>query len=107
MRYPISLPLTLRNALQMALPGDRVMPIPESGQLRVGQGFRQSEGHLVSCKAGVVHQTVTGKVWMQGIQKRYISAADDLVIGTITQRQGEVCPAWDFCSCTYASKVSI
>mmetsp|Transcript_23667 Transcript_23667/g.65640 ORF Transcript_23667/g.65640 Transcript_23667/m.65640 type:complete len:241 (+) Transcript_23667:223-945(+) len=74
---------------KVVLPGDRVLPIPDSGYIRVGPGLHQQGDFLLSSKPGLVKETSTGKVWMQGIQKRFIPAVDDLVIGVITERHGE------------------
>eukprot|EP00193_Tetraselmis_chui_P006782 CAMPEP_0177757774 /NCGR_PEP_ID=MMETSP0491_2-20121128/3821_1 /TAXON_ID=63592 /ORGANISM="Tetraselmis chuii, Strain PLY429" /LENGTH=242 /DNA_ID=CAMNT_0019273445 /DNA_START=143 /DNA_END=871 /DNA_ORIENTATION=+ len=74
---------------QVVLPGDRVMKLPESGQIRVGPGLQLDGEYLSSTKAGLAQQTSTGKLWVQGVQKRYIPCKDDLVIGVITDKFGE------------------
>mmetsp|Transcript_6611 Transcript_6611/g.15904 ORF Transcript_6611/g.15904 Transcript_6611/m.15904 type:complete len:233 (+) Transcript_6611:165-863(+) len=74
---------------QVVFPGDPVVQIPLNEQLRVGTGLQQRGEEIISNKAGLVCRTSTGKFWLQVVQKRYVPAVDDLVIGIITERHGE------------------
>ncbi|KAK9793711.1 hypothetical protein WJX73_004354 [Symbiochloris irregularis] len=72
-------------------PGDILLELPATGQVRVGAGIQPSgEGDtLVASRAGVLKQTKAGKVWIEGRLKRYIPAVDDAVVGIIRERYGE------------------
>lgn len=74
---------------QVAGPGDAILQLPDEGQIRIGSGLQLSEGHIVSTKAGKVQQTKSGKLWLEGRQKKYIPSEDDLVIGIIIDRNVE------------------
>lgn len=73
----------------VACPGDPVLRLPEVGEVRVGSGLRQSVGHLVATKAGVVDSAAKGKVWVRGRQKRYAPAVGDAVLGLVLERHSE------------------
>ncbi|KAK9804839.1 hypothetical protein WJX72_008204 [[Myrmecia] bisecta] len=74
---------------KVVLPGDNLLSLPDQGVIRVGAGLRQSEGYLQSIKPGVLKQTKSGKYWIEGRQKRYIPAVDDVVVGVVSDRQGD------------------
>ena len=54
----------------VCLPGDLVRALPEAGEMRLGPGLETHEQHVAATKAGVVHQSKTGTMWLQGRQKR-------------------------------------
>lgn len=70
-------------------PGDRLSELPASGQVRVGAGIQPADSYLVATKAGLLRQTRTGKLWIEGQNRRYTPAVDDAVVGMITERYGE------------------
>ena len=54
----------------VVVPGEAVLKVPESGTLRLGPGLITHEGSVVATKCGVLKQTKTGNVWLEGRQKR-------------------------------------
>ena len=68
------------------LPGDVVAAIPQSGTLVLGTGLHPENGVLRSTRAGTVRAEPSGKLWVEGSQKRYIPQTDDLVIGIILDK---------------------
>ncbi|KAJ3176116.1 Exosome component 3 [Geranomyces variabilis] len=84
-------------ARKILIPGDRIPLVPDAAhqskegplKVRVGPGLQQEQGDLVAVKAGVLKQAGGSKYWMDGSQKRYVPAASDPVLGTVTARQGE------------------
>ncbi|KAJ3162565.1 exosome non-catalytic core subunit rrp40 [Geranomyces variabilis] len=83
-------------ARKILIPGDRIPLVPDATQskegpikVRVGPGLQQEQGDLVAVKAGVLKQAAGNKYWIDGSQKRYVPAASDPVLGTVTARQGE------------------
>lgn len=52
------------------MPGETVLRIPESGQLRLGPGLVNQDEHIVALKSGVLRQTKSGQTWLEGRQKR-------------------------------------
>ena len=49
-------------ARNIPLPGDAVVPIPDSGELRLGPGLVTQEGHVAATKAGVMKQNKSGSL---------------------------------------------
>lgn len=70
-------------------PGDHVIKMPQSGEVRAGPGIEPHDDHLVASKPGILRQTNTGKFWIEGRQKRYVPSTDDVVLGYILDRQGD------------------
>ena len=58
------------ETVQVVAPGDVVAVLPEQGQIKVGAGLYADGTNLHTSKAGVVRQTKTGKLWVEGRQKR-------------------------------------
>ncbi|KAJ3163506.1 exosome non-catalytic core subunit rrp40 [Geranomyces michiganensis] len=58
-------------------------------KVRVGPGLQQEQGDLVAVKAGVLRKAGGNKYWIDGTQKRYVPAASDPVLGTVTAKLGE------------------
>jgi len=102
--------------LQVVFPGQVLCKLPSSGQLRLGSGLQTQAETVCTIKAGILHKTKTGKLWLEGRQKRccltcalcmlyllpavlrytppnlfhrYIPAVEESVIGIITQKYGE------------------
>eukprot|EP00271_Cylindrocystis_brebissonii_P002226 TRINITY_DN12662_c0_g1_i2.p1 TRINITY_DN12662_c0_g1~~TRINITY_DN12662_c0_g1_i2.p1 ORF type:complete len:245 (+),score=68.90 TRINITY_DN12662_c0_g1_i2:493-1227(+) len=72
-------------------PGDEVLDLttgPES-VVRLGSGLRQEGGRVVATRVGVLRAAKRNKLWLEGSQKRYLPAVDDVVVGTVTSRYGE------------------
>ena len=59
---------TLR--LQVVFPGQVLCKLPEAGQLRVGPGLQPHAGSVCTIKSGILRKTKTGKLWVEGRQKR-------------------------------------
>ncbi len=76
--------------VQVVGPGDAVLVLPEDGDVRVGNGIQVQGDCLVSQRCGVVRQTKGGLLWVEGRQKRYIPSTEDVVVGVIVDRIGEV-----------------
>jgi exosome complex component RRP40 len=55
---------------QVVGPGDVVMSLPESGQLRLGPGLRTHEDGVVVLKPGMLKQAKSGQIWVDGRQRR-------------------------------------
>jgi exosome complex RNA-binding protein Rrp4 len=55
---------------QAVAPGDIICQLPETGEVRVGSGVQLSSTQLCSVKAGILRQTTSGKLWIEGRQKR-------------------------------------
>jgi hypothetical protein len=68
--YPVSLILYCN---QVVAPGDAVQALPEAGKIRIGPGLRAQEGFITAQKCGIVRKTKTGKLWLEGRQKRCVS----------------------------------
>mmetsp|Transcript_26878 Transcript_26878/g.58657 ORF Transcript_26878/g.58657 Transcript_26878/m.58657 type:complete len:232 (+) Transcript_26878:140-835(+) len=75
--------------VQIVGPGDQVLKIPDSGQLRLGPGLTTQSGYVTCQKSGILRQGKGGQTWIEGKQKRYIPAEGDLVVGSILDRMGE------------------
>lgn len=74
---------------QVVGPGDKVLPIPSQGALRLSAGLTTHDGFVVSTKGGVLKQTRNGQLYLEGRQKRYIPAEGDVVVGVVVDRVGE------------------
>lgn len=74
---------------QVVFPGQVLCKLPEAGQLRVGPGLQPHAGSVCTIKSGILQKTKTGKLWVEGRQKRYIPAVDESVIGIIAEKYGE------------------
>jgi exosome complex component RRP40 len=75
--------------LKIVSPGDTLLKLPTSGNLRVGSGVSVENGELITSKCGVARQTRAGKVWVESRQKRYIPTEGEAVVGLITERYGD------------------
>jgi len=71
---------------KVVAPGDAVLALPEEGAVRIGPGLRATDTHIVAQKCGVVRQTRKQQLWLEGRQKRYIPAEEEVVVGVITDR---------------------
>eukprot|EP00884_Botryococcus_braunii_P002487 jgi/Botrbrau1/12239/Bobra.0361s0005.3 len=67
-------------------PGDILGALPDTGTVRAGPGLSAQNGKLTTSKAGVLRKTKAGKLWVEGRQRRYVPAVDDLVVGTIMDK---------------------
>ncbi|DBB18525.1 hypothetical protein WJX82_004744 [Trebouxia sp. C0006] len=74
---------------EVVFPGQVLCKLPSSGQLRLGPGLHTQAETVCTIKSGILHQTKTDKLWVEGRQKRYIPAVEESVIGIITQKYGE------------------
>ncbi|DBA88478.1 hypothetical protein WJX79_004655 [Trebouxia sp. C0005] len=74
---------------EVVFPGQTLCKLPSSGQLRLGPGLQTQAETVCTIKSGILHKTKTGKLWVEGRQKRYIPAVEESVIGIITQKYGE------------------
>ncbi|KAK9904762.1 hypothetical protein WJX75_002069 [Coccomyxa subellipsoidea] len=74
---------------QVVGPGDVVAVLPEQGQIKVGAGLYADGNCLHTSKAGILRQTKSGKVWVEGRQKRYIPSTGDDVVGVVVERHAE------------------
>lgn len=74
---------------QVVLPGQAVMQLPDSGEVRLGAGLQLANDSIASTRSGVLNQTKQGKLWVEGRQRRCVPAAEELVIGTILERHSE------------------
>ncbi len=57
--------------LQVVFPGQILCKIPSSGQLRLGPGLQPQAETVCTIKSGILHKTKTGKLWVEGRQKRW------------------------------------
>ncbi|GMH38016.1 hypothetical protein BSKO_05900 [Bryopsis sp. KO-2023] len=71
---------------QVVCPGDCLLELPDSGEVRVGAGVFLKEGFVLASKSGRAKQTQKGKLWIKGDQKNYVPAVDELVLGVIKER---------------------
>ena len=86
------------------LPGDAVLALPESGELRVGGGLLLSAepsgrgggggggDALVASRAGVLRQAGGGRLWVDGGAaggRRYVPAEGEPVLGVVRDRMGD------------------
>ncbi len=55
---------------QVVAPGDRVVLLPDEGEIRVSSGLHASGQYLVASKPGVCRKTNTGTLWIEGREKR-------------------------------------
>ncbi|DBA73196.1 hypothetical protein WJX77_008271 [Trebouxia sp. C0004] len=74
---------------EVVFPGQVLCKLPSSGQLRLGPGLQTQAETVCTIKSGILHKTKTGKLWVEGRQKRYIPAVEESLIGIITQKHGE------------------
>lgn len=74
---------------EVVFPGQVLCKLPSAGQLRLGPGLQTQAETVCTIKSGILHKTKTGKLWVEGRQKRYIPAVEESVIGIITQKYGE------------------
>lgn len=58
------------SVTQVVGPGDVLGRLPEVGTVRAGPSLSALDGNLVTSKAGTVRKTKTGKIWVEGRQKR-------------------------------------
>ncbi|CAD7704552.1 unnamed protein product [Ostreobium quekettii] len=77
------------GASQVLGPGDPVLELPESGEVRIGSGVRLQDGCMAASKAGRLQRTNRGKLWIKGRQKKYIPRVDDAVVGIVRDRLPE------------------
>ena len=70
MLNPPRLSVQHRLPSQVVAPGDAVCQLPETGEVRVGSGVQLSAAQLRSIRAGFLRQTTSGKLWVEGRQKR-------------------------------------
>lgn len=49
----------------------------------------QDGDSLLCSRAGLLRQTKQGQIWVEGTQRRYIPQVDDMVLGTVRQKQGD------------------
>jgi len=74
----------------VVLPGDLVS-LPAHAKIRLGAGLQQERNDLLATKCGVFRQTAGAhpKMTIENLQKRYIPAMEDLVIGTVIEKHPE------------------
>ena len=51
-------------------PGDLIAELPAQGQIKTGAGIVADGSHLQTLRAGVLRETKSGKLWVEGRQKR-------------------------------------
>ncbi|KAJ1920865.1 exosome non-catalytic core subunit rrp40 [Tieghemiomyces parasiticus] len=77
---------------QVVLPGE-VVPMPDASQaklLRLGPGLLQTDKDIHAVQAGLVTNNPVGNAWwISNSKKRYIPAAGEPVVGTVTGRSAE------------------
>ncbi|KAI7869445.1 hypothetical protein BDF14DRAFT_1782127 [Spinellus fusiger] len=79
---------------QVVLPGD-IIPVSthtstSDDTLVLGPGLRQEGDTIVAIKAGLLRHLEAGnRWWIESNQKRYIAAAGESVLGTVTARLAE------------------
>lgn len=71
------------------LPGEQIIALPETGEVRIGGGLHLASSHIIATKGGLLQQAPGGKLWVEGRQKRYIPAEEEPVIATILERHAE------------------
>ena len=57
-------------ALQVVSPGDILAQLPAQGEVKIGAGIRANGPHLQTLRAGILRHTKSGKLWVEGRQKR-------------------------------------
>jgi len=82
-------PTPTPRSLQIVSPGDRISPLPPSGELRVGPGLDAAGAWLVADAPGVVKETRGGTAWVASRGRRYAPAPGDAVVGRVTDKGGE------------------
>ncbi|KAF8158207.1 exosome complex exonuclease RRP40 [Crassisporium funariophilum] len=82
--------------MSTSLPGDRIPA--HHVNLKLGPGLLQlstiasnkTESTVIATRAGVVNHSANGsKWWIEGNSRRYVPAAQESVVGSITQKVGE------------------
>eukprot|EP00232_Nephroselmis_pyriformis_P026659 CAMPEP_0182857518 /NCGR_PEP_ID=MMETSP0034_2-20130328/3095_1 /TAXON_ID=156128 /ORGANISM="Nephroselmis pyriformis, Strain CCMP717" /LENGTH=243 /DNA_ID=CAMNT_0024988759 /DNA_START=103 /DNA_END=831 /DNA_ORIENTATION=- len=84
---------------EVLIPGDTAFALPPTGQIRIGGGLQQVGESVAATRAGRLSHTQVAvgrpgapkvdKFWVQGTQKRYIPAVEDMVIGTVLNKHAE------------------
>ncbi|GAQ81548.1 Exosomal 3'-5' exoribonuclease complex subunit Rrp40 [Klebsormidium nitens] len=75
---------------QIVAPGDIVLDLTQAGKLvRIGGGLQQDGTSLVVTKAGRLRHTKPSKYWVEGSQRRYVPAVEDVVVGVVVERYAE------------------
>jgi len=75
--------------LQIVVPGDHILHLPETGVIRVGTGLHDDGTSLTATKTGVLLEAKGGKIWVASRQKRYIPSPDEPVLGTVQSKFSE------------------
>eukprot|EP01112_Ceratiomyxa_fruticulosa_P013283 TRINITY_DN3728_c0_g2_i2.p1 TRINITY_DN3728_c0_g2~~TRINITY_DN3728_c0_g2_i2.p1 ORF type:complete len:233 (-),score=39.83 TRINITY_DN3728_c0_g2_i2:33-731(-) len=71
------------------IPGDVIGNISDLN-IRIGPGLIQNKEAIIATKPGVLRYSETHKFyWIENNQKRYVPAAEDMVIGIVTDRYPE------------------
>lgn len=71
------------------VPGEKLLRLPESGVIRVGNGIADDGTFLLATRVGVLQQAKGAKLWVSGRQTRYIPSTGDPVLGVITGKYSE------------------
>jgi hypothetical protein len=67
------LTVSFPGLLQVIIPGECILKLPESGEVRIGGGLLQTGAFLEGYKSGVLRREhKTGKLWVESRQKRCV-----------------------------------
>lgn len=72
----------------IVLPGDLVGRITDL-KIRLGSGLIQHQDYIVATKAGYLRNPTTKYYWVENLQKRYVPALEDMVIGIVIDKHAE------------------
>eukprot|EP00823_Brevimastigomonas_motovehiculus_P004199 TRINITY_DN270_c0_g1_i1.p1 TRINITY_DN270_c0_g1~~TRINITY_DN270_c0_g1_i1.p1 ORF type:complete len:312 (+),score=100.98 TRINITY_DN270_c0_g1_i1:85-1020(+) len=72
----------------IVFPGD-VITLKANMKARLGIGLMQNKDTVVALKCGLLRQTGGNKLWIDNVQKRYIPAVEDMVVGVVIEKHTE------------------
>ncbi|XP_037025103.1 exosome complex component RRP40 [Bradysia coprophila] len=77
---------------EVVMPGDTVdinKDLFKNKRIILGPGLRNVDDQVIACKPGIL-RTKNQTFWVDSYQKRYIPCRGETVIGTVTQKAGDI-----------------
>lgn len=76
---------------EVVLPGQILKEINTASNKKItlGPGLKRVANNIIICKCGILRRKGSNFFWVDSLQKRYVPAKDETVVGTVVKKAGD------------------